>query len=211
MPRSEASQLAPFLVPVALSAGSDLPPSFVYFPRSGTISTLGLTEDGSTVEVALTGRAGVAGVFDAIGSRPSPLRLHVQLDGEALRMDARQLRRQLRECGDLLNAMHTHLQATAIQISQTAICNRFHTTEQRLSRWLLVAAAASGESSFPVTQEAISQLVGGPRSAVSRAASQLREAGIISCSRGLFAIRNRLHLERTSCECYLVVQHALGT
>ncbi|MGE3510358.1 MAG: Crp/Fnr family transcriptional regulator [Vicinamibacterales bacterium] len=206
LPPDEASRLVPLLTAVSLGAGEDLARAFVYFPTSGSISTLGLTEDGATVEVALAGRWGVAGVLDAIGNRPSPLRLQAQVAGAAFRIDARLLRRQLQLCGALLDAVHAHVQATAIQMSQTAICNRFHTTEQRLSRWLLVAAAVSGEQTFTVTQEALSQLVGGPRSAVSRAATQLREAGLITCSRGRFAIRNPSRLERVSCECYHVLQ-----
>lgn len=210
LPRDEASRLTPHLVEMLLEPGDSLQDagessSYLYFVLEGVISKIGPTADGSTVEVAMIGRDGVAGALAALGRQPSPLRLQVQLAGRALRVDTKVVREQLRDCGELLHLLNAHVQSLVIQISQSAICNRFHTSEQRLARWLLTAALASGEKSFPWTHELIADMVGGPRSAVTVAAARLRQSGVVQYSRGFLKIRSLRELEKCTCECYRVV------
>jgi CRP-like cAMP-binding protein len=210
----EAAMLAPHLQEVAIErgkvlaeAGEALP--YVYFPVEGVLSFVGATENGATVEVADVGREGVAAVSAIFGSHHLPFRVVTKISGRALRVPTELVARQLRECGALHARILESAETVIAQISQAAVCNRYHTAKERLARWLLTTADRAQTSELPVTHEFISSMVGGPRSAVTEASAELRDSGAIDYSRGLLSIRNLEQLRRESCACYELI--ASGT
>ena len=203
----EYSVLAPHLQEVALErgkvlaeAGASLP--YLYFPLEGVLSLVGTTEDGATVEVADVGNEGMATVSAIFGSRTLPFRVVTKIAGRALRLPTEVVARQLRECGELHGRLLESAESVIAQISQAAVCNRYHNAKERLARWLLTTADRAHSNALPLTHEFISSMVGGPRSAVTEASSELRNSGAIEYSRGLLSIKNHEQLRRESCECY---------
>jgi CRP-like cAMP-binding protein len=206
----EYSVLAPHLQEVPLDrgkvlaeAGDSLP--YLYFPLEGVLSLVGTTENGATVEVADVGREGMATVSAIFGSRTLPFRLVTKIAGRALRVPTEVVARQLRECGELHSRLLESAENVIAQISQAAVCNRYHNAKERLARWLLTTADRAQSTALPLTHEFISSMVGGPRSAVTEASSELRNSGAIEYSRGLLAIKNHEQLRSESCECYASV------
>jgi CRP-like cAMP-binding protein len=182
----------------------------VYFVESGIISLVASTRSGSSVEVALVGREGVAGVADALGHAPMPYRLVVQLPGLAYRAPKDLIREHVLSCSALHALLMDYSQRVMHQLAQSALCNRFHTSVQRLARWLLLTADRAGTNRFELTHEFAAQMVGAPRSAVSEAASTLRKKGIIDYRRGVLTIRNAKRLQKVACECYESFSSAAG-
>ena len=183
---------------------------FIYFIDSGVVSLVAETRGGSSVDVALVGREGVAGIADALGGRPLPYRLVVQLSGLAYRAPLQLIRDHIMSCSSLHSLLMDYSQAVMHQLAQSALCNRFHTSEQRLARWLLLTAERADTNRFELTHELMAQMVGAPRSAVSESASALRDQGIIDYRRGLLTIRSTSRLHRVACECFDVVSEASG-
>lgn len=181
---------------------------FLYFIDSGVISLVANTRSGNSVEVALVGREGVAGIADALGSRPLPYSLVVQLPGLAYRAPKELIREHIFSCSALHELLMNYSQLVMHQLAQSALCNRFHTSVQRLARWLLLTAERADTNRFELTHEFVAQMVGAPRSAVSEAASTLRHKGIIDYRRGVLTIRNAKRLRKISCECVDVVSHS---
>jgi CRP-like cAMP-binding protein len=202
--------LAPHLQEVAIErgrvlaeAGDALP--YVYFPVEGVLSFVGATENGATVEVADVGREGMAAVSAIFGNQHLPFRVVSKIAGRALRMPTELVARQMRECGALHAGLLEAAEAVIAQISQSAVCNRYHNAKERLARWVLMTADRAQTSELPLTHEFISSMVGGPRSAVTEASAELRDAGAIDYSRGLLIIRDAERLKRESCECYATI------
>jgi CRP-like cAMP-binding protein len=160
---------------------------FSYFIESGIVSLVAATKNGSSVEVALIGREGVAGITDALGNQPLPYGLVVQIPGLS--------------CSSLHELLMDYSQRVMHQLAQSALCNRFHTSEQRLARWLLLTAERADTNRFELTHDFVSQMVGAPRPVVSASASALREKGMIDYRRGVLTIRNAARLRRAACEC----------
>jgi CRP-like cAMP-binding protein len=183
---------------------------FAYFIDSGVVSVVAHTQNGSSVEVALVGREGVAGIADALGAHPLPYGLIVQLPGLAYRAPKALIREHIMSCSSLHELLMTYSQKMMHQLAQSAVCNRFHTSVQRLARWLLLTAERADTTRFELTHELLAQMVGAPRSAVSQAASTLRAKGIIDYRRGVLTIRNHARLQRVSCECFDVVSQVAG-
>lgn len=181
---------------------------FTYFVDSGIVSLVAETRTGSSVDVALVGREGVAGIADALGRLPLPYRLMVQLPGLAYRAPRQLIREHILSCSSLHGLLMDYSQSLMHQLAQSAVCNRFHTSEQRLARWLLLTADRADVKRFELTHELVAQMVGAPRSAVSEAASALRERGIIDYRRGVLTIRSTSRLQKVSCECYDTVSAA---
>jgi CRP-like cAMP-binding protein len=177
----------------------------VYFVESGIVSLVATTRSGSSVEVALVGKEGVAGIADALGSQPMPYSLVVQLPGLAYRAPKLLIRQHVLSCSALHELLMDYSQRVIHQLAQSALCNRFHTSVQRLARWLLLTAERADTHRFELTHEFVAQMVGAPRSAVSESASALREKGIIDYRRGVLTIRNPSRLHRIACECFDVV------
>jgi CRP-like cAMP-binding protein len=175
---------------------------WVYFLESGVVSLIASTRSGSSLEVAVVGREGVAGIADALGQRPLPYGWIVHLSGIAYRAPTSVLRDHIFSCSALHELLMACSQLMMHQLAQSALCNRFHTSVQRLSRWLLLTAERAGTARFELTHEFVGQMVGAPRSAVSEAAATLRRKGIIDYRRGVMTIRNARRLKTTACECF---------
>jgi len=177
----------------------------IYFVESGVVSLVASTRNGNSVEVALVGREGVAGIADALGSQPLPYRLMVQLPGLAYRAPKDLIREHMLSCTALHDLLMNYSQRVMHQLAQSALCNRFHTSVQRLARWLLLTAERAETNRFELTHEFVAQMVGAPRSAVTESAATLRRKGIIDYRRGVLTIRNASRLRKIACECFDVV------
>lgn len=205
----EYARLTPHLHSVKLGLGDVIGQEsrgfgFAYFPTSSVVSLICGMEDGGTVEVALTGNDGVLGASLFLGGNAITSRAMVGIAGEALRMEARILRDQFMRGGAIQRVLR-YTSALITQISLTAACNRKHTLEKRLCRWLLLIRDRVDSDELIMTQEFIANMLGGRRETVTVAAGRLQDAGLIHYSRGRLRIVNRKRLEETVCECYNAV------
>jgi|SRR5919205_1918411 CRP-like cAMP-binding protein len=213
--REEYERLLPDLEPVALSLGEVLyrpqePVSHIYFPDNGcVVSLLASMADGAITEVGAVGSEGMVGVCVFWGVRTTPYGARVQIPGGAMRMRADALRGVLGEVRPLHGILLRYTHALMVQVAQTAACNRFHTLEQRLARWLLVCHDRARSDGFPLTQEFIAEILGVRRPGVTETAAGLRARKLIAYSRGHITVTDRRGLEELSCECYRVVREEL--
>jgi len=183
---------------------------YVYFPNSGLISLVVVMEDGKTVEVAVLGREGFAGVPSIFGLWRSPIREIVQIAGDGFRMSARALRQTLPSSPVLFETMGRYSMVLGMQISQTAACNRLHDIERRLARWLLMAQDRVDTGVVAITHDFLATMLGTDRPSVSLAAAGLQRKGIIDYVRGAVKILNRKGLEASACECFNAIQEFNG-
>jgi CRP-like cAMP-binding protein len=179
---------------------------YVYYPLAGIISLLATFEDGTTVEAGLTGNEGMMGFACVLGADTTPHQALVQTTGEALRMTSTDLRAEVEHGGPFLAAMLIYTNMMFVQVAQTAACNRIHTLEQRLARWLLLTDDRVATHQLELTQDFISRMLGVRRAGVTVAANELRQRGIIEYRRGNVIVRDRKGLEQTSCVCYELVK-----
>ena len=203
----EYQRLLPDLKPVALVFGDILyePGDViqdVYFPNEGIISLLSTVEERSTLEVGMVGREGMAGIAVFLGARTSLNRALVQGTGTAMRMKATVLRQQIKDKRPLPELLRHYTHSLLAQISQGAVCNRFHGVEKRLARWLLMTHDRMGADEFHLTQEFLSDMLGVRREGVVKAARVLQQGELIRYVRGQIEILNRAGLEAASCQCY---------
>ena len=175
---------------------------FVYFPTEGVLSLVGTTSSGGTVELAVVGNEGVASISAILGRNWLPFRVVAQVPGRAVRVPTDVVSDMVSSCGALHHRLLDYTHQVIAQVAQSAICNRFHTAKQRLARWLLMIADRADSKELALTHEFISYMVGGPRSAVTEAAAELRESGAIDYRRGLIVIRDAEKLREQCCECY---------
>ncbi|MBD2039389.1 Crp/Fnr family transcriptional regulator [Microcoleus sp. FACHB-672] len=211
LPAEEYQRLVPYLEKVELNNHQVLyNPNelieFVYFPTQGVVSLLYAMEDGSTVEVGIVGAEGMVGIPVILGGMKTTNLALVQVAGYGMRLKASLLKSEFERGGVLQTLLLRYSQALLSFVSQTAACNRLHTLEERLSRWLLLVQHRLQSDELPLTQEYISQMLGTRRSGVTVAAGTLQQAGIISYKRGKINILNQENLEATACECYQVIQ-----
>jgi CRP-like cAMP-binding protein len=178
---------------------------YAYFPTSCVVSCLYTTRDGSTAEMALTGNDGIIGVALFLGGGTIPHRAVAQIGGHALKIPAKALQEEFARGGPFQQILLRYTQALITQISQTAVCNRLHSLEQRLCRWLLLCHDRVNGSEILMTQEFIANMVGGRRESVTVAAGHLQDVGLIQYSRGRIKILDREGLEKMVCECYKIV------
>jgi len=183
---------------------------FTYFPNCGLISLLIATEDGKTVEAAMVGNEGVAGVAATVGLTVSPLRFVVQIPGDGFRLKVSALQSRLRSLPQLQMLLSRFAVIQGMQVAQTAACNRLHEVGERLACWLLMAADRAESSSLPVTHDFLATSLGTDRPSVSLAAKALQKKKIIQYRRGTIEILNRKKLEASACECYRVVRQLNG-
>ena len=181
---------------------------FSYFIESGVVSLVATTRNGSSVEVALIGREGVAGIADALGNQPLPYGLVVQLPGLAYRVPKAVIRKHILSCSSLHELLMDYSQRVMHQLAQSALCNRFHTSVERLARWLLLTAEKADTLRFELTHEFVAQMVGAPRPVVSESLAALRQKGIIDYRRGVLTIRNAGKLGKVACECAEAISRA---
>lgn len=177
----------------------------VYFLEDGICSEVATLIDGSTAQVSITGREGVVGLPAILGTSISMNRSFIQIAGAANRISADALAKQCAVSGELRHCLERYTSARLTQTAQTAICNRVHRPQTRLSRLLLMYRERMQTDLLPITQESLATMIGAYRSNVSVAAEDLKRAGVIDYSHGLVKITNRRGLERAACECYLTV------
>jgi CRP-like cAMP-binding protein len=201
----QASSQAFVLERGATIAEAGEPAPYVYFPTEGVLSLVGTTGNGGTVEVAVVGNEGVASVWSLLGKTWLPFRVVTQIPGHAVRVPVTEVSGILAKCGQLHERVLDYTHQMIAQIAQSAVCNRFHNARQRLARWLLMTADRAESNDLPLTHEFISYMVGGPRSAVTEAAAELRASGAIDYRRGLITITDAKRLREQSCECYAIL------
>lgn len=215
LPRAEYEHLLSVLKPVHLVKGAilyedgDAVPQ-AYFLMGGMASLLSTTEDGSTIEVAMVGNEGMIGIPVILGFNIAPYRVMVQIAGDALEIKTDLLNGEFNRGGNLHNLLLRYTHALLCQIAQSAVCNRFHTVEKRLCRWLLISHDRVHSNTFPFTQEFISHMLGIPRTHVTMTAASLQRKNLIRYKRGEVIIVNQQGLEAAACECYRVVKEKVG-
>ena len=212
LPSDLCTQLAPELQLVELPVGKTLVDAGngtggqVYFVRSGIVSVLYVTADGDSGEIATIGNEGMLGLRLLTGSPGVHTRAVVQASGEAFAMRAEVMEREFRRGGPFQAMVLRHIQWVLSQMAQAAICNRHHSIEKQLCRWLLLGFdRLGGNDDLRITQEALANLLGVRREGVTEAAGRLQEAGAISYSRGCIHLEDRAALEQRACECYAVL------
>ena len=189
---------------VVYESGSTL--SHVYFPTTSIVSLLYVMENGSSAEISVVGFDGLIGVALFMGGESTTSRAIVQSAGFAYRLLGQRLKDEFNRHGELLHLMLRYSQALITQMAQTAVCNRHHSIEQQLSRWLLLSLDRLKDNHLVMTQELIANMLGVRREGVTEAAGRLHKQGVIDYSRGHILVTNRAKLEQLSCECYAVVK-----
>ncbi len=211
LPPDEYDAIAPHLEFLPLESGSVLceigsPIESAYFPLTAMISLVSIMENGATTEISLVGKEGMIGLPIILGGELSLNQIIVQVSGTALRLNPGLLIKQFQQGKTFQKIMLLYTQARLIQVGQNAACNRQHTIEERLARWLLSVEDCLASDELHLTQEFIAQMLGIRRSGVTVAASLLQERGIIRYSRGKITILDVVALESASCECYKIVK-----
>jgi CRP-like cAMP-binding protein len=180
--------------------------SHVYFPIDAIVSLLCVMADGASAEIAVVGNEGVVGVALFMGGQTTPSRALVQSAGSAYTLPSASLLTEFNQIGVLHNVLLRYTQALLTQMAQTAVCNRHHTVDQQLCRWLLLSLDRLNSSELSMTQELIANMLGVRREGVTEAAGKLQSSGIIRYSRGTITVLDRPQLEARVCECYAVVK-----
>lgn len=180
---------------------------YVYFPTSGIISLLAVVEKHSTLEVGIVGNEGVVGLSVFFGVETSNSRALVQGTGAAMRMKATDFYKESLKGGALTRILQRYTHSLLTQVSQSAVCYRFHLVEARLARWLLMMHDRMERDEFKITQEFLSNMLGVRREAVNKAASAFQQKEIISYNRGNVAVNNRAKLEAAACDCYNIIRN----
>ena len=211
LPHNEYERLLPNLHQVSFSLGQVVYEfagqlDYVFFPTTSIVSLLYTMENGSSAEMGLTGNDGVVGIALFMGGGTMPNRAVVQSAGGAIRLKAKVLQDEFALGGKFQHLLLRYTQALITQISQTAVCNRLHSVEQQLCRWLLLSHDRLKTDELIMTQELIADMLGVRREGVTVAAGHLQDAGAISYVRGRIQILDRQKLEETVCECYQVVK-----
>ncbi len=211
LPEEDFNRLLPDLTPVKLPHGQilyrpDEPIEYVYFPNNSVISVVAITADGQSVESGVIGREGMAGVNVLMGVDSMPNENIIQLADGALRMSTAAVRREFKRGGALHDLLLRFMHALMIQIGQTTLCNRLHSTDQRLSRWLLICHDRSETNEMKLTQEFLAIMLGADRARVTMSAIALQSAGYIKYSRGNIVVTDREGLEDFTCACYQSVK-----
>jgi len=190
---------------ILYDSGDEMP--YLYFPVTSIVSLLYTMVSGSTAEMGMVGRCGVVGISVFLGGMTTPNQAIVQIAGGALRIKAKIIQDEFARAGALQRILLCYTQSLLTQISQLAVCNRLHTFEQRLCRWLLFSHDCVMKDEIVLTQEIISHLLGVRREGVTVVAGRLQDTGLISYVRGHIRILDRLGLEKNTCECYQVVKN----
>ena len=189
---------------VLYESGSPL--AHVYFPTTSIVSLLYVMEDGHSAEIAIVGSEGMVGVALFMGGETTPSRAIVQSAGSAYRLHGKFLKEEFVRAGPLQRLLLRYTQALITQMAQTAVCNRHHTIEQQLSRWLLMSLDRLPSNELVMTQELIANMLGVRREGVTESAGKLQDLGLITYSRGRIVVLDRSALESHTCECYAVVK-----
>ena len=211
LPTDVQARLFPYLELVPLPLGKVLYESgdalrHVYFPTDAIVSLLYAMENGASAEISVVGNEGLIGVALFMGGESTPSRAIVQSAGSAYRMLGQRLKDEFNRHGELLLLMLRYTQSLITQMAQTAVCNRHHSIDQQLCRWLLLSLDRLPSNHLVMTQELIANMLGVRREGVTDAAGKLQRLGVIEYSRGQIKVLDRPKLEALSCECYAVVK-----
>ncbi|MBC7919060.1 MAG: Crp/Fnr family transcriptional regulator [Rhodoferax sp.] len=180
--------------------------SHVYFPTSAIVSLLYVMENGASAEIAVVGNEGVVGISLFMGGESTPSRAVVQSAGHGVRLNALAVKEEFNRSGPVLHLLLRYTQALITQMTQTAVCNRHHSLDQQLCRWLLLSLDRLQGNELVMTQELIANMLGVRREGVTEAALKLQDAGLVRYARGHISILDRKGLENRTCECYAVVK-----
>ena len=180
--------------------------NYVYFPTTSIISLLYVMENGASAEIAVVGNEGILGISLFMGGETTPSRAVVQSAGYGYRLKAHSLKDEFNRGGPTMRILLRYTQALITQMSQTAVCNRHHSIDQQLCRWLLLSLDRLESDELSMTQELIANMLGVRREGVTEAAGKLQKLGLINYSRGKIIVLDRPGLEKTCCECYKVVK-----
>jgi len=189
---------------VMYESGSTL--THVYFPTTAIVSLLYVMENGSSAEIAVVGNEGIVGISLFMGGESTPSRGVVQSAGKGYRLRAQIMKEEFNKAGPVLHLLLRYTQALITQMSQTAVCNRHHSLDQQLCRWLLLSLDRLQGNELVMTQELIGNMLGVRREGVTEGALKLQHAGLIRYARGHITVLDRNGLEKRSCECYAVVK-----
>ncbi|MEW9585170.1 Crp/Fnr family transcriptional regulator [Paraburkholderia sp. DGU8] len=207
----EWARVAPHIRPVDLSLGQVIYEpgdrlDHVYFPGTSIVSLLYVLESGASAEIAIVGNEGIVGIALFMGGETMPSRAVVQSAGRAYRLAATVLKEEFHRAGAVQRLLLRYTQALITQMAQTAVCNRHHSIDQQLCRWLLLSLDRLPSNELTMTQELIANMLGVRRAGVTEAAVKLQEAGLIRYSHGRIEVLDRSGLETRACECYRVVK-----
>jgi CRP-like cAMP-binding protein len=210
LPADERELWRPELEPVELKLGDVLYESggkmtHVWFPTTAIVSLLYVMENGASAEIAVVGHEGIVGISLFMGGESTPSRAVVQSAGKGFRLPAKQIQEHFKRA-PVMHLMLRYTQALITQMAQTAVCNRHHTLDQQLCRWLLLSLDRLSGSELVMTQELIANMLGVRREGVTESATKLQKSGLIQYSRGRITVLDRRGLEERSCECYEVVK-----
>ena len=210
LPKAEWRRWKPQLEEVDLSLGQVLYESggvldHVYFPITAIVSLLYVMENGASAEIAVAGNEGIVGISLFMGGESTPSRAVVQSAGKGLRMKAAVLKEEFKQA-PVLHLLLRYTQALITQMAQTAVCNRHHSLDQQLCRWLLLSLDRLQGNELVMTQELIANMLGVRREGVTEGALKLQKAGLIRYARGRITMLDRAGIEARSCECYAVVK-----
>ena len=178
----------------------------VYFPTTSIVSLLYVMEDGASAEIAVVGNEGILGIALFMGGETTPSRAVVQSAGQGYRLKAHLLKQEFNRFGPMLHLLLRYTQALITQMAQTAVCNRHHSVDQQLCRWLLLSLDRLASNELTMTQELIANMLGVRREGVTDAAGKLQALGLIHYSRGRITVLDRPGVEAKACECYEVVK-----
>ena len=211
LPAPEWLRIAPLLEPVDLPLGkvlneSGCKMSHVYFPINAIVSLLYVLESGASAEIAVVGNEGVVGIALFMGGETTPSRAVVQSAGKGYRLRAADIKEEFSRSGPVLRLLLRYTQALITQMAQTAVCNRHHSLDQQLCRWLLLSLDRLSGNELVMTQELIANMLGVRREGVTEAALKLQKLGMIQYARGRITVLDRAGLEGRTCECYAVVK-----
>jgi len=211
LPRIELERLAGDLELISMPLGDVLYESgsqmgHVYFPTTSIVSLLYVMEDGASAEIAVVGNEGIIGVALFMGGETTPSRAVVQSAGHAYRLGGQLLKREFTRSAAMQHLLLRYTQALLTQMAQTAVCNRHHSVDKQLCRWLLLSLDRLSSNKLTMTQELIANMLGVRREGVTEAAGKLQDAGLIHYSRGRITVMDRPGLEQQVCECYRVVK-----
>lgn len=211
LPAPDFERLQPHLTLIPMRLGEAVYESgvalrHVYFPIDSIVSLLYVMVDGASTEIAVVGNEGVIGVSLFMGGETTPSRAVVQSAGHAYRLTGRVLKEEFIRGGAMQHLLLRYTQALLTQMAQTAVCNRHHSLDQQLCRWLLLSLDRLASNTLVMTQELIANMLGVRREGVTEAAGNLQRAGLINYSRGRITVLDRPGLEARTCECYAVVK-----
>jgi CRP-like cAMP-binding protein len=211
LPPAERERVFPHLTLVTLPLGTVLYESgdtqrHIYFPVDAIVSLLYVLKDGASAEIAVVGNDGAIGVALFMGGATTTNRAIVQSAGSAYRLTGKRIAQEFGRHGEMLHVLLRYTQALITQMAQTAVCNRHHSVDQQLCRWLLLSLDRLDTNRLVMTQELIANMLGVRREGVTEAAGKLQKAGVIEYRRGKITVLDRERLEAMSCECYGVVK-----